>query len=414
VTHQVLGRFFRTTAIAVVGLLVAVVPGGPAGAEPDPRPARQVDIETRALFEAMQRDLGLTRAQAVQRFADEQVASDLAARLETQLGAEFAGAWFDETTGRLAVGVTTATAADRARAAGAAPQVVRYSLAELQAAMTELDDLQRAAPARMADAISWGVDPQRNALVVTVRTGRSVPTVTDMVGRRGDQLRVEESDEVPSFKWDYLDGGDPMGPSSSWHNCSVGFNVYKGTTPYALTAGHCGKKGDWSYSKGVLMGTFQESWFPTYDDALLKLQRLDYWAYGPWVSTYSWDDLVYNVRGLTINVLNGSMCKSGMTTKITCGNLKAFGQTVQYDDGSVVHNMTRHTACVKSGDSGGANVTWPSSDGRVSALGMTSGAVSYYVNGVEKCGHEVGKKNEAWFQPIGPSLSYYGVKLYTV
>jgi streptogrisin C len=61
----------------------------------------------------MQRDLGLTRAQAVQRFADEQAASDLAAVLEAQLGAKFGGAWFDEATGRLAVGVTSAAAAGR-------------------------------------------------------------------------------------------------------------------------------------------------------------------------------------------------------------------------------------------------------------------------------------------------------------
>ncbi|HEU4426258.1 MAG TPA: S1 family peptidase [Pilimelia sp.] len=371
-----------------------------------------MDTSTTALFEAMQRDLGLTREQAVRRFDDEAAATRLATELQPKLGAEFAGAWFDEATGRLAVAATSTAAADQARAAGAIAKVVRYSLSDLQSAKTELDDAQRAEPTRMADAISWGADPQRNAMVVTVRTGRTVPAVTELVNRRGDMVRIEESDDVPRTM-DYLDGGDPMGKSSLHDNCSVGFNVYSGATVYLLTAGHCGKTNNNAYSKGVPIGPYVQSWFPVYDDALVRNDRLDKWTVGPWVATYSADDTAYIVRGQIINILNGSTCKSGKTTKITCGVLKQFGQTVQYDSGNVVYNLTRHTACTKSGDSGGANFTWPSSDGKVSALGMTSGSILYTVNGVERCGSEIGKTNQSWFYPVGDSLAWYKVKLYT-
>ncbi len=392
------------------GLLLMTGLAVPAGAA---EPTRTVDASMADLFEAMHRDLGLTREQAVRRFADEDAAVRLAAVLEPQLGAEFGGAWLDEATGRLVVGATTAAAADRARAAGATPRIVRYSLSALTAAKLELDDTQRSAPARMADAISWGVDPQRNALVVTVRTGRTVAPVQELAERRGDLVQLEESDDVPHTT-DYLDGGDPMGVSSSSDTCSVGFNAYKGSTSYVLTAGHCGDANDPAFSKGKHIGRYVESWYPVNDDALVRNDRLDQWTVGPWVATYSSNDTAYYVQGTIVNIVNGSSCKSGRTTKITCGKLKMFGETVTYDGGDVVYNMTRHTACVKSGDSGGANFTKPGSNGRVSALGITSGGRTWTVNGVERCGQEIGKKNRAWFQPIADTLKYYKVSLYTV
>jgi streptogrisin C len=376
--------------------------------------ARLVDTSTTALFAAMQRDLGLTREQAVRRFADEKAATDLAAALEPRLGAGFGGAWFDEATGRLAVAVTSTPAADEARNAGAVPRMVRHSLSELQAVKDELDDTQRAAPDGMADAISWGVDPQQNALVVTVRAGRTVEPVTKLASRRGDMVRVEESDVVPRTTA-YLDGGDRMGvsPYTSHDDCSVGFNVYDSAKSYVLTAGHCGDVGNKAYSSSQPIGHYVQSWFPGDDDALVRFDYPAKWTQGPWVATYSADDSAYLVRGTIVNIVNGSACKSGMTTKITCGTIKRFGETVTYVGGDTVYGMTRHTACVKSGDSGGSNFTSPSGDGRVSALGVTSGSDAHLVNGVERCQHELGKTNSSWFQPIAESLSFYKVKLYT-
>ena len=65
------------------------------------------------------------------------------------------------------------------------------------------------------------------------------------------------------------------------------------------------------------------------------------------------------------------MCKSGITTKWTCGIITAKNQTVTYSGGRTVYGMTRHNACVEPGDSGGANV---SVLGGYHAEGVTSGA----------------------------------------
>jgi len=398
--------------VAVGAAAVFVVAGWAAPAlsqESAVAPAvRAIDTSMTGLFGAMERDLGLNRAQAVRRFADARTATDLATALEPRLGAEYGGAWLDEASGRLAVAVTSEAAADQARAVGAVPQVVRYSLGELQAAKEELDATHRAAPDRMTDAISWGVDPQRNAVVATVRTGRTVQPLVDIVGRRGDQVRVEESEDMPETV-DWLDGGDPLGANNNGDYCSVGFNVYQGNTSYLLTAGHCGAVGTNASSKGSPIGPYVHSFFPGDDDALIRNDRLDLWAVGPWIAIHDAADLAYNVTGQTITIINGPMCKSGKTTKITCGNLKAPGQTVNYPAGAV-YNLTRHTACVEKGDSGGANFTSPTSVGGVAALGMSSGAA--LKNG--KCLQKSGKTNQSWFAPVGPALSWYGVKLYTI
>ncbi|MGL4177187.1 MAG: S1 family peptidase [Dermatophilaceae bacterium] len=370
-----------------------------------------MDTQTEDLFAAMQRDLGLTRDQAVRRFADEAAATRLAERLQPEVGADFGGAWLNEVTGGLTVAVTTAAAADKVRAAGADARLVRYSLADLQAVKTELDGIQRAEPARMTDAISWGVDPQRNAMVVTARTGRAVQPARELAQRRGDMVLFEESDTVLRTTA-YLDGGDPTGDFGQDPHCSAGLNVHRNNQVLNLTAGHCGRPNEAVYSGGLPVGNYVESWYPGNDDALVNVVRLDLWAVGPWVNTYNGDDSAYIVRGPIVNILNGSVCKAGFATKVTCGELKQFGQTVTYPGGDVVYNMTRHTACIKEGDSGGASFTWPSGDGRVSALGVSSGAGNTYVNGVEKCPSELGGTNSSVMQPIADSLAFYQAKLY--
>ena len=74
------------------------------------------------------------------------------------------------------------------------------------------------------------------------------------------------------------------------------------------------------------------------------------------------------------------MCKSGITTKWTCGIITAKNETVTYTGGKTVYGLTRHTACVEPGDSGGANV---SVFYGYHAEGVTSGA-SMFVDAAGK------------------------------
>src|SRR4051812_25003720 len=55
------------------------------------------------MLAAMQRDLGLTTDAALARIDQENVANAAAQTLTTRLGSDFAGTWFDSSTGRLVV-----------------------------------------------------------------------------------------------------------------------------------------------------------------------------------------------------------------------------------------------------------------------------------------------------------------------
>ena len=102
------------------------------------------------------------------------------------------------------------------------------------------------------------------------------------------------------------------------------------------------------------------------------------------------------------------MCKSGITTKWTCGIITGKNETVNYTGGSTVKGMTRHNACVEPGDSGGANV---SVLGGFHAEGVTSGASMITdAAGKKRCRAKFGLGNKSWYFPIADSLAYYGPK----
>src|SRR5882762_9302332 len=62
------------------------------------------------LVSAMQRDLGLSQAQAGTRLRDEAKASALAPEATRTAGKAYGGAWFDAGTGKLVIAVTDAAA----------------------------------------------------------------------------------------------------------------------------------------------------------------------------------------------------------------------------------------------------------------------------------------------------------------
>lgn len=95
------------TALATAGMALAGLQAGSAAAAPDDREGhRTPTVRTAAqtlgtdsarpeLLDAMRRDLGLTRPQALTRLANEAEAGATAARLHQDLGGAFAGAWVD-------------------------------------------------------------------------------------------------------------------------------------------------------------------------------------------------------------------------------------------------------------------------------------------------------------------------------
>ena len=143
----------RTLSVCVA---ITVAAGGIAASSPAVAAAAAPPVPAPSpappgLLQAMQRDLGLTEAQAKTRVADEATAARVSEKLRTNLGADFAGSWVADT--KLTVAVTSPAAAAKVRAEGATAKVVERTSADLDAVMSKLD----AKAATATDAISTGM-----------------------------------------------------------------------------------------------------------------------------------------------------------------------------------------------------------------------------------------------------------------
>ena len=89
----------RTVAVALsASLVTALMPSTVAAASPQTTSTtpRILDLAPPAMLIAMQRDLGLSPTEAVERLVKEEAAARTEQRLHQELGADFAGAWLDD------------------------------------------------------------------------------------------------------------------------------------------------------------------------------------------------------------------------------------------------------------------------------------------------------------------------------
>ena len=213
-------------------------------------------------------------------------------------------------------------------------------------------------------------------------------------------VAVEESDLAPTPAANYMDGGDEING-----NCSAGFNIRNTALGkgYLLTAGHCVAPSSYVYGQGgYYFGQTLESWYQSgYDDALVRNDNSAWWIQGPWVDYQPSNGAIITTASYTDAPVGTTVCKSGKTTKWTCGSITAKNLTVTYTSGVTLYGLTRHNACVEPGDSGGANVSVTSS---YAAEGLTSGAS--WIN--NRCRSVYGQANVSYYYPIADSLAYYG------
>lgn len=388
-------------ALTALGL-IAPIPASGAPAPVDRNSTSASAEGSDQVLHALQRDLGLTREQAEQQLA----ARRLDTQLRAQLGADFAGDWYDQRTGKLIVAVSSAKRAAEVKAAGAEVKLVSHSRAKLDAIKAELDTL---ASADKAGISAWHIDPKTNAVVVTVLAGQPTAKALAKLARHGNAVRIEQTDAAPSTVGDFLDGGDPIG------GCSVGFNAFAGSTRYVLFAGHCGTVGTQVHGTGGhLIGTIVASSFPGNDYALVRVDNTAYWTQGPWVDAYDGAGGFFDIHGWfwTQPPAGVAICKSGKTTGLTCGAVTVQSESVnvRLNDGTLVtvHELTRHNACVERGDSGGSNFSWDANGNW--AEGLTSAALLLDDG---RCRSKGGLDNRSWFQYVGEPISVYGVSLYT-
>lgn len=407
----------RWKRAAVVSVMVAALAAGATSTSTATAADERVDgVED--IYKALERDLGLSRKQAEELGVMQERAVKLDVELQRSLGQAYAGAWFDISTGKLVVNVTDKAAAERARAAGADARLAKHDLRTLNAIRAELDAMANVKPstggrreatrARDIGMSAWTVDPVTNTVEVLV-TPEQAAKAKEILARYGDAVTMTELPAAPEVAANFMDGGDAINNST----CSAGFNLRNPSTGqgYLLTAGHCVSTGSTLRGQGnVTFGKVLESWFPNYDDALARNDNAGHWIQGPWVDTNPSNGGFVTTSGHTDGLVGTAICKSGITTKWTCGTITAKNETVTYSGGTTVYGLTRHNACVEKGDSGGANISVAGSTRR--AEGVTSGASLISWDGKLRCIGAVwgwlGIKSTSWYFPIADSLSYYG------
>ncbi|MET8446094.1 S1 family peptidase [Streptomyces sp. NPDC005209] len=383
-THAVLAALLTLGGLSTAGAFPA---SASVSAADTPRTASP-KAASDGLLSAMQRDFGLSRAQAETRLAAERAATALAPKARRTAGSAYAGSWFDRAGGRLTVAVTPdASAATRRalRAAGAGLRTVRHSARQLDAAKTRLDRLT--APSGVS---GWHVDPAANTVVVDiVRDKRSDNDVRTFVSRarRTGPVTVRTVSAAPRTFAAGTVGGDPYYTGNV--RCSIGFSVYGGF----VTAGHCGRPYAAVYGwDGSYVGNFQGSSFPGDDYAWVSVGS-GWWTVPVVLGWGTIPDQL--VRGSAVAPVGSSICRSGSTSHWHCGTVLATDETVNYSQGTV-YQLTKTSVCAEPGDSGGSFISGDQ------AQGVTSGGWGNCSGG-----------GETWFQPINEILNRYGLTLHT-
>jgi streptogrisin C len=364
----------RTPAIIAIAIGALVMTATPAVAEKPPS----------GVIDAIQRDLGITKEQAINRLANEARGNHAAPGLRKKLGDRFAGIWYEGAESALVVATVDAADTAAIARAGARARVVPRTLAQLTATKDRLD---KAAPPESVHA--WSVSVTDNSVIVWAADHDAARAWMAGAGIDAKTVKLEQSGKRPELFYD-IRGGDAY--YIGQYRCSVGFAARRGTQMGFTTAGHCGSNGQTTLGHNrAAQGTFQISSFPGNDYAWVSTNAD--WTGPGVVNGYSAG--ILPVRGAAVTQPGGSVCRSGSTTQWRCGTVSALNTTVNYPEGSV-SGLTRTTVCAEGGDSGGSFISGDQ------AQGMTSG-------GSGNC--SVG--GTTYFQPIGEIISVGGLTLVT-
>ncbi|CAG9945824.1 unnamed protein product [Clonostachys rosea f. rosea IK726] len=345
------------------------------------------------ILAAMKRDLGLDTEQATARVAREIQATDVIDQLRNSVGAQFAGAWVSDDGNTINVGVTDESLTAEVTAAGATPVVLANSFTKLEEAKLALDNID-IDQASVLDTTSSGsgiasyyVDVVANKLILEALADSTshAEELAAQVGLTASEFEVRVVDSLPTT-FATVQGGDAYYINRS-ARCSIGFSV---TTGF-VSAGHCGSVGaSATNSAGAALGTFSGSVFPGSAD-MSFIRTVSGTTLTGYINNYSGGRLP--VSGSTASAVGASICRSGSTTGVHCGTVRALGVTVSYSQGRVT-GLTQTSVCAEPGDSGGSYYSG------AQAQGVTSGGSGDCTSG-----------GTTFFQPVNEILSTYGLTL---
>jgi streptogrisin D len=353
-------------AIAVLAGATALLSGvftAPASATVE---GYSSDVESAAIASITSaQGLSTAAAQQVLRVQDSSVRT--LDRVETELAGRHGGGFLDP-AGLPVVNVTDAEGAAHAQRAGATAKMVKYSLSQLDATRASLE----ASPSIPHTTI--GTDEKTNQVVLTVSDAAvGAEALIAKAATLGDAVRVERITGQISkaiYNGEAITGGG--------YRCSAGFNVRRGGQLHVIDAGHCTRGvSQWNIGPSV------HASFPTNDYGLIRNDT----GSGPGAVTL-WNGSTQRISSAANARVGQQICKSGSTTRLTCGVVEAVNVTINYQEGPVYQGV-QTSAAVNSGDSGGCLFS-----GSV-GLGITSG---------------MGGGN-SYFQPVVEAINAYGATL---
>ncbi len=340
------------------------------------------------MLAALERDLGLTPAQAEARLLNEVRLTPIATQLSRRLGSRFGGTWLRGSTAHTLVAATT-SAADIPTILnlGVQAEIVTRSLAELTMIKRELDETL---PPQPLVSSARYVDVKRNKVVVLSPQPQVAENVIESAEVNKAAVVVLPSTEVPQPLYDLVGGNAYyIGVTG---RCSIGFSVLKDTRQGFVTAGHCGRTGAATTGfNRIAQGTFEGSVFPGGDYAWVAVD--DNWTATPAVDNGQGGTVP--VAGARVALEGASVCRSGSTTDWHCGLIRQRDVSITYPQGNVF-GLTRTTVCAEPGDSGGSFISVDQ------AQGVTSGGSG-----------DCNQGGTTYFQPIAPILTAYGLALRT-
>ena len=301
---------------------------------------------------------------------------EVATNLAHQLGSQTAGSYLKN--GELVVTVTGAQAAQAVRAAGAVPQTVARSGADLKKVMKALE---RDAT---VPGTAWAVDPAANQVLLTMDStvkGAKLKKVRAAVAEQGAAVRTER---VAGKFQKFTRGGEAIYTGGA--RCSLGFNVRSGSTYYFVTAGHCTNIGSTWSNGSTTLGTRAGTSFPGNDYGIVRYTTSSVSISG---SVGSQD-----ISNAGTPAVGSTVYRRGSTTGVHSGRVTALNSTVNYSEGTV-SGLIRTTVCAEGGDSGGSLYAG------TRAFGLTSGGSGNCSSG-----------GVTFFQPVVEALNRYGVSVY--
>ncbi|TYB48131.1 carbohydrate-binding protein [Actinomadura chibensis] len=369
---------------------IATAQAKPAAPAQSPYSAATVANVSPTVLRAMQRDLGLTAAEAKSALVNQFDNGVTAGKLRLKLAGSYGGSWVSGKTGEtLHVATTDRSAVAAIAAQGAQATVVGHSFADLNAAKAKLDRASQRGVKSHAPV--WYVDVQTNKVVLLSATPAKALAFAKSAGLSADTVTVKRSNIKPRTFYD-LRGGDAYYMNGSGR-CSIGFPVKRGTQSGFASAGHCGRPGTTTsgYNQ-VQQGSFQGSTFPGNDYSWVATNSN--WTPTAKVNGYG-SVADRDVTGSTVSQPGTQVCRSGSTTGWHCGSIQALNTSVTYQEGTV-YGVTQTNVCAEPGDSGGSFISG------TQAQGVTSGGSGNCSSG-----------GTTFFQPINPALSAYGLTLYT-